>query len=222
MTSPLLWYLNRGTGVVLLVVVTATVVLGVLATGRSATPLWPRVVTQGLHRSRAARSGVMLAAHVVSAVVDSYVDIRWWQSFVPFGATYEPVWLALGAVALDLIAVVMATSMTRSRVPHQVWFLVHLSTYAAWASAVVHGIFIGTDSAEGWMVAIYVGCAATVGLAVLARIIAVLNTKRLRRRSHQDHAPRPPFGPQSGVEREARHADADRAPARSGSTGGAS
>src|SRR4051812_21139442 len=56
MTSPLLWYLNRGTGVVLLVLFSATVVLGVLATGRSATPLWPRFVTQGLHRSLAALS----------------------------------------------------------------------------------------------------------------------------------------------------------------------
>ena len=62
----------------------------------------------------------------------------------------------------------------------------------------MHGLFIGTDSAEGWMVAIYVGCAAAVGLAVLARIIAVLNGKRVNRRTHQDHAPRPPFGPQSG------------------------
>ena len=78
--------------------------LGVLATGRSATPLWPRFVTQGLHRSLAALSVFMLVAHVVSAVVDSYVDIRWWQAFVPFGATYEPVWLALGAISLDLLA----------------------------------------------------------------------------------------------------------------------
>ena len=70
MTSPLLWYLNRGTGVVLLIAFTATVVLGVLATGRSATPLWPRFVTQGLHRSLAALSVFMLVAHVVSAVVE--------------------------------------------------------------------------------------------------------------------------------------------------------
>ena len=222
MTSPLLWYLNRGTGVVLLIVFTATVVLGVLATGRSTTPLWPRFVTQGLHRALAASTVLMLVAHVVSAVVDEYVDIRWWQAFVPFGSSYEPLWMALGAISLDLLALVIATSLARARIPHRVWFLVHLTTYVAWASALVHGLFIGTDSSVGWMVAIYVGCAATVALAVLARIIAVLNTKRLKRRSHQDHAPRPPFGPQSGVEREARHADADRAPARSGSTGGAS
>lgn len=229
MTSPLLWYLNRGTGVVLLVVFTATVVLGVLATGRSATPLWPRFVTQGLHRSLSALAVLMLTAHVVSAVVDQYVDIRWWQAIVPFGGTYKPLWLALGAVSLDLLALVVATSLARASVPHRVWFLVHLSTYAAWASAVVHGLFIGTDSAAGWMVSITVGCVAAVALAVLARIVAVLNGTRVsrtrgnrergnRERHHDGGPPRPPR-PQRGVERAARHGS--RTPARAGSGGGA-
>jgi methionine sulfoxide reductase heme-binding subunit len=217
MTSPLLWYLNRGTGVVLLVVFTATVVLGVLATGRSATPLWPRFVTQGLHRSLAALSVFMLAAHVMSAVVDSFVDIRWWQSFVPFGATYEPLWLAMGAIALDLIAVVVATSLARSRVPHKVWLVVHLSTYAAWVSAVVHGIFIGTDSAEGWMVSVYIGCVAAVGLAVLARLVAVAHGTWVGRRTHTATAlGRRPVS----TDGSARHGSPDPVGARSG--GGAS
>jgi len=201
--------------VVLLIAFTATVVLGVLATGRSATPLWPRFVTQGLHRSLAALSVFMLVAHVVSAVVDSYVDIRWWQAFVPFGATYEPVWLALGAISLDLLAVVIATSLARASVPHRVWFLVHLTTYAAWGSAVLHGLFIGTDSKEGWMVAITVSCVAAVGLAVLARIIAVLHGRRVNRRRHRNDGPRRPYGPQSGVERAERHGS--RVPAGAGS-----
>ena len=220
MTSPLLWYLNRGTGVVLLIAFTATVVLGVLATGRSTTPLWPRFITQGLHRALAASTVLMLAAHVVSAVVDEYVDIRWWQAFVPFGSSYQPLWMALGAISLDLLALVIATSLARARIPHRVWFLVHLTTYAAWAAALVHGLFIGTDSPENWMVAIYVACAATVGLAVLARVTAVLNGKRVNRRAFKAPAPRPPSGPQSLVERDARHAD--HAPAGGGSTGGAS
>ena len=184
MTSPLLWYLNRGTGVVLLVAFTATVVLGVLATGRSATPLWPRFVTQGLHRSLAALSVFMLVAHVVSAVVDSYVDIRWWQAFVPFGSTYEPLWMALGAVALDLLALVIATSLARARVPHRVWFAVHLTTYAAWASAVVHGLFIGDRlRRRAGCMAITVGCVVAVGLAVVARVVAVLWGRRPSRRN---------------------------------------
>ena len=217
MTSPLLWYLNRGTGVVLLLVFTATVVLGVLATGRSATPLWPRFITQGLHRALAALSVFMLTAHVVSAVVDSYVDIRWWQAFVPFGATYEPVWLALGAISLDLLFVVVATSLARSRMPHRVWFLVHLSTYAAWAAAVVHGLFIGTDSSTGWMVAITVGCVAAVGLAVVARVVAVLWGNRPRRTARTGAGR--PSDRGVGADRSARPAPA---PTGARSTGGTS
>ena len=225
MTSPLLWYLNRGTGVVLLIAFTATVVLGVLATGRSATPLWPRFITQGLHRALAASTVLMLVAHVVSAVVDEYVDIRWWQAFVPFGSSYEPLWMALGAISLDLLALVIATSLARARIAHRVWFLVHLTTYVAWAAALVHGLFIGTDSAQSWMVTIYVACVAAVGLAVLARVVAVLNRKRVNRKGashqiHQNRGPQASLEPQSGVERE--DDQADHAPARAGSSGGAS
>ena len=102
--GPILWYLNRGTGVVVLVLLTHHDRARHRRPRRPAGRGLPRFVTQALHRNLALLSVVLLAAHVVSAVVDEYVDIRWWQAFVPFGATYEPLWLGLGAVALDLIA----------------------------------------------------------------------------------------------------------------------
>lgn len=182
MTSPLLWYANRGTGVVLLVVFSLTVLIGVLATERGMRPWWPRFVTQGLHRTLAALSVVLLATHALSAVVDEFVDIRWWQAFVPFGATYEPVWLALGTIALDLTAVVVATSLARSRMPHRAWFLVHLTTYLAWAAGIVHGIGIGTDSPTSWMVVTNAACGAVVVTAAIARTLAVLRHRSQQRR----------------------------------------
>lgn len=178
MSSPLLWYLNRGTGVVLLVLFTLSVVLGVLATGRGASPLWPRFVTQGLHRTLAALSLLLLAAHTVTAVVDEYVDIRWRHAVVPVGATYEPVWLGLGTLALDLTLVVTATSLARGRLPHRAWFIVHLTTYAAWMAGVVHGVGIGTDAGSSWMAAITAGCVAAVALAVGTRLVAAGRRRR--------------------------------------------
>lgn len=181
MTSPLLWYLNRGTGIVLVVVFTLTVVLGVLATGRSVSRWWPRFVTQGLHRGLAAVSVLLLLAHAVVAVVDEFVDIRWWQAVVPFGATYEPLWLGLGTLALDLTVVVVATSLARSRLPHRLWFVLHLTTYAAWVAGVVHGLGIGTDADLGWSVAITAACVAAVVVAALGRVVAVLLARRASR-----------------------------------------
>ncbi len=190
MTSPLLWYLNRGTGIVLVVVFTLTVVLGVLATGRSVSRWWPRFVTQGLHRGLAAVSVLLLLAHAVVAVVDEFVDIRWWQAVVPFGATYEPLWLGLGTLALDLTVVVVATSLARSRLPHRLWFVLHLTTYAAWVAGVVHGLGIGTDSDLGWSVAITAACVAAVVVAALGRVVAVLLARR-RSRGERRVSPTP-------------------------------
>ncbi len=190
MTSPLLWYLNRGTGIVLVVVFTLTVVLGVLATGRSVSRWWPRFVTQGLHRGLAAVSVLLLLAHAVVAVVDEFVDIRWWQAVVPFGATYEPLWLGLGTLALDLTVVVVATSLARSRLPHRLWFVLHLTTYAAWVAGVVHGLGIGTDSDLGWSVAITAACVAAVVVAALGRVVAVLLARR-RSRGERRVSPAP-------------------------------
>ena len=59
--GPLLWYLNRSTGLVVLALLTATAVLGVLATGRGGR-LLPRFVGQSLHRNLALWSVVLLVA----------------------------------------------------------------------------------------------------------------------------------------------------------------
>jgi methionine sulfoxide reductase heme-binding subunit len=185
-TSPLLWYLNRGTGVVLLVLFSLTVLLGVLATDRSMSPWWPRFVTQGLHRTLAALSVLLLLAHAVSAVVDEYVDIRWWQALVPFGADYEPVWMAFGALALDVTALVVATSLARGRLPHRAWYLIHLTTYLAWLAGVVHGVGIGTDASEPWLAATTAACVGGVVLAAVTRGAVVARARAADRRDRSD------------------------------------
>ncbi|PKW25776.1 ferric reductase-like transmembrane domain-containing protein [Phycicoccus duodecadis] len=190
MTSPLLWYLNRGTGIVLVAVFSLTVVLGVLATGRAVSPWWPRFVTQGLHRALSAVSVLLLLAHALIAVVDEYVDIRWWQALVPFGSSYRPLWLGLGTAALDLTAVVVATSLARSRLPHRLWFLVHLTTYLAWGLGLLHGFMIGTDAHLGWSVAVTAACVGLVALLGAARVVAVLRARGRSRAPSRTPAPR--------------------------------
>lgn len=172
--GPLLWYLNRGTGFVLLGLFTLTTVLGVLATGgRAGRGLLPRFVTQGLHRNLALLSVVMLGTHVTTAVVDSYVDIRWWQALVPYaGSTYLPVWLGLGTLALDLVLVVTVTSLLRTRMRHRSWRAVHVLAYAGWAASVAHTLGIGTDIRDGasWAQLTVAGCVAAVAAAVALRL----------------------------------------------------
>ena len=178
MSDPVLWFLNRGTGVVLLALLTATTVLGVLSTRRGFHPWWPRFVTQELHRALAGISVVVLAGHVAAAVVDEYVDIRWWQAVLPFGATYKPLYLSLGALGLDLLALVVLTSLVRGRLSERTWRVVHRAAYASWAVSVVHGVGMGTDVVSPWFVWLTVTCVVLVAVATLARLAAVVLDRR--------------------------------------------
>jgi len=170
MNGPMLWFANRGTGVVLLLLLTLSTVLGVLSTARVSPRIWPRMLSQGLHRNVSMLAVTFLAAHVVTAVVDTFVDIRWWQAFVPFGGTYKPVWLGLGALSLDLLIAVTVTSLLRHRMSHRPWRAVHVLAYAAWGMGLLHGIQIGTDSPSVWDAALNYGCIGVVSVAVIARV----------------------------------------------------
>lgn len=170
--GPLFWYLNRATGIVLLVLLTASVVLGVLSMGGRPGTVLPRFVSQALHRNIALLSVLMLLAHVTTAVVDEYVDIRWWHALVPVGATYEPLWLGLGTFSLDLMAAVTITSLVRSRLGRRSWRTIHLLSWLAWASAAAHSVGIGTDLATtgGLAVVPAAACLAAVLMALAVRL----------------------------------------------------
>ncbi len=173
MNGPALWFANRGSGVVLLAVVTASTVLGVLSTARAGSRWWPRFLTQGLHRNVALLGLALTVAHAATAVVDEYVDIRWWQAIVPFGATYKPFWLSLGTLAFDLMVAASVTSLLRHRMRHSLWRAIHVTTYAIFVLGVVHGIGIGTDAGEPWSVAVTVACLAAVLLAAATRLVTL-------------------------------------------------
>lgn len=172
MTSPLLWFANRATGLVLLVLFTVVVLLGVLSTVLPARPRrrLPSFVSQALHRSSALLSVALLGAHIGTAVLDDYVDIGWVDAVVPFAGSYKPAFLGLGTLAVDLLAAIVITALLRHRIPERWWRPVHLLSYAAWGLAVWHALGIGTDVTAPWGRWIVSACVATVVAAVVVRV----------------------------------------------------
>jgi DMSO/TMAO reductase YedYZ heme-binding membrane subunit len=169
------WYASRGAGLVASILLTGTLLLGIAGTARAGTVRWPQLVLARLHRNLSLLAVAFVAAHVLTAVLDGYVEIRWADLIVPFAAAYEPFWLGLGALALDLLAAVVVTSLLRARLGLRTWRAVHLAAYACWPLTVVHGLGIGgADSATGWVLAVTLGCVATVvaGLVWRARVWA--------------------------------------------------
>ena len=156
--SPL-WYLSRGTGAVTLVLLTATVVLGIAGTlrWRPAAGL-PRFLVDGLHRNLSLLVVVLLAAHVLTAVLDPFAHLRAIDAVVPLASAYRPLWLGLGALALDLLIALVVTSLVRARLGLRAWRAVHWVAYACWPVALLHGLGTGTDASAPWLQALAALC----------------------------------------------------------------
>jgi methionine sulfoxide reductase heme-binding subunit len=160
--GPALWYATRATGLVTMLLLTASVLLGVLTTGRFAGGSWPRFLTVGLHRNLSLLVVVFLALHVGTTVLDTFVSIPLTAAFIPFASSYKALWLSLGAVALDLLIALVATSLIRNRLGLKTWRWVHWAAYICWPVAVVHGLGAGTDRGTLWVFVLTIGCAAAV------------------------------------------------------------
>ena len=81
-------------------------------------------------------------------MLDTFVSIPVTAAFVPFVSSYKTFWLGLGAIALDLLLALLATSLLRNRLGHRSWRRVHWLAYACWPIGLVHGLGIGTDRAS--------------------------------------------------------------------------
>jgi sulfoxide reductase heme-binding subunit YedZ len=167
--SPL-WYATRAGGTVALVLLTATVVLGIAVGGQYAPRRIARFEISTLHRNLSVMTLVFLALHIVTAVADTFVHLGWWVTLVPFASSYRTFWLGLGAVAFDLMLAVAATSAVRLRLGQRRWKAVHWFAYAAWPVALFHAAGTGTDTRLSLQLVIYAGCSAAVVAAVWWRL----------------------------------------------------
>lgn len=145
MNSHVWWYTARAAGVVAWLLLTASVLWGVvLASGafpRHRRPAW----LLDLHRWLGGLTVGFVALHVAALVADSYSHFGVAEVLIPFASSWRPGAVALGVVATWLLVAVEATSLAMRRIPRRVWHLVHLSSYATFLLTSLHGALAGTD-----------------------------------------------------------------------------
>jgi hypothetical protein len=165
------WYLARGTGVVSLLLLTASVLLGIGGSLRfSAAPRWPRFAIDSLHRDISLLVLALLVIHILTSVLDSFAPIRLIDAVIPFVGAYRPLWMGLGALSFDIMIALVVTSLLRRRLGYGSWRAIHLLAYASWPVALLHGLGTGSDTKLWWMLAITAACVAAVVVATIIRI----------------------------------------------------
>ena len=147
-----LWFTTRGAGVATLVLLTATVVLGIATSLRWEGRATPRFVIASLHRNLSLLAILLLALHIATSVLDPFAGIT-----------------VLGLVFFspDLAA----TSLMRGLIGPRAWRLVHWLAYASWPIAVIHALGTGSDQQQPWLLGLTVGCVAAVLAALTHRLV---------------------------------------------------
>jgi hypothetical protein len=161
-SSMWLWYVARASGLVSLVLLTGSVLLGIVTSVHWANERWPRFTTSMLHRNLSLAAVVFLVLHVATVVVDGFAPIGWLDAVIPFASPYRTLWLGLGTVAFDLVTALVATSLLRRHVGPRAWRVIHWSAYLCWPVALVHGLGTGTDAASEVGLAVSVVCTGVV------------------------------------------------------------
>lgn len=163
------WYLTRGSGVVALVLLTASVAMGIAGSLRVSGHRWPRFAVETVHRDVSLLVVVFLVIHIVTSVLDTFAPISLTASVIPFISSYRPLWLGFGALSFDLILALTITSLVRRRLGYATWRAVHWLAYASWPVAVLHGLGTGSDTKAAWMLILTALCVAVVGAASARR-----------------------------------------------------
>jgi methionine sulfoxide reductase heme-binding subunit len=167
------WYLARGTGAASLLLLTASVVIGVVGSMRVVAERWPRFAIDTVHRDVSLVVLVVLVVHIVTSVLDGFAPITLLDGVIPFTSAYRPLWLGLGALSFDLLLAIAVTSLVRRRLGYRTWRAIHWLAYASWPVAVLHGLGTGSDTKAWWMLALTAACVVAVLLAVWTRIAHV-------------------------------------------------
>jgi DMSO/TMAO reductase YedYZ heme-binding membrane subunit len=169
-SSTWIWYATRASGIMALLLLTITMILGLTTSGRPRARSWPGYAQQEIHRRISMIAMVFLGIHVLTSVLDSFVSIGWASIVVPFTSPYDRLWVGVGTVALDLMLAVFVSSLLRARMKPGLWRGLHWLAYLCWPIAVAHTFGMGTDSRQPWVIAVGAVCTAAVGGALLWRV----------------------------------------------------
>jgi methionine sulfoxide reductase heme-binding subunit len=170
-SDPTFWILARATGFTAYVLLTCSVLAGLVVKSRPfGMALKPATATD-LHRTLALLSLGALALHGLALVIDRTVEIGLGALLVPGLAPYRPLWTGMGVVAGELMLLVYASFALRRRIGQRNWRRLHWATYATFAAATAHGLMAGTDSAASWALGLYLGAVGAVAAATAWRAL---------------------------------------------------
>jgi methionine sulfoxide reductase heme-binding subunit len=183
------WYVTRASGIVAWLLLTASVLWGIVLSTKAfpehRRPAW----LLDLHRWLGGLTVGFVAIHLIALVADSYTTFTLVDLAIPYASDWKPGAVALGVIAAWSLVVVEATSLAMRRLPRKIWHAIHLISYLTFWLTTLHAAFAGTDRSQ-----ILYQATAAISIAVVAWAV-------IYRLTHQKPARRSRPAPTSSVTR---------------------
>jgi predicted ferric reductase len=126
---------------------------------------------RGLHEYSTVLWVPLAALHLVSLLLDNTARIGVLDLFVPFHSSYGTLAIGVGALSLDLLAVVTVAAYLKRQIRKDVWLWLHRLAYVAFALVFLHAVLSGTDFSDPVVSAITWGSAGALLTLAIARVL---------------------------------------------------
>lgn len=164
------WLISRSSGIVALVLVAASVLIGLtLAAGLGGPPARRRALV-AFHEQTALAGLIAIAIHGAALLGDGFLEPGITGISIPFVIDYRPVYVGLGISAGYLAAALGLTFYARRKIGGKRWRNLHRATPVVYLLGLVHTLGAGTDAQSSWLQAFMLATAVPAAALLVARL----------------------------------------------------
>jgi DMSO/TMAO reductase YedYZ heme-binding membrane subunit len=168
--TPAFWYFSRASGLVAYGLLWGSVVAGLLLSGRQLRSALPPAVLLECHRTLSGLALGFAVFHGLVLVGDRSIGFSLRALLIPLSGHFEPLWVAVGQLALVLLAALLATSAWRRQLGNQTWRAFHYAAFATYWLALAHALVLGSETNNPTVALYYLVTGACVLWLTMVRI----------------------------------------------------
>ncbi|MFG1607639.1 translation initiation factor III [Actinoplanes sp. NPDC049265] len=165
-------------GVLTLVSLSITIMVGLVSTDRLVLSIRQRVLLQSAHRTTGVIAVTSLVAHVWTKFMEEHIGLI---DFIPILSSFNNFYVGLGTLSGWVLLLVTWTGLARARFIGRgkpwMWRSIHSISYLMWPLALIHGLGAGRPAAT-WVTVSYIVCVLGVLIGLAVRLSVSLNRKK--------------------------------------------
>lgn len=175
-----LWFLIRGSGIGAIVLMSASMMWGLMVSSK----VFGRAIkARGLtwlHESLSISAILATVVHVIAVSRDDFVTFTWPELLVPGVSEWEPIAAAFGVMSFWTTLIVAASFYIKKRIGQKNWRRLHFLSFGAFGAGIAHAVLGGTDIGSPWVAGLYAGAVVAVLLLTAIRMVGGSATKPAR------------------------------------------